>query len=457
MLKLTRNLKMSTKLPVSIIALSTATACITGFMAYDHSAKSLTEQANSNLDAVVTTQQSKLLEWLNSVETDMGTMRVNPVVESALVEFSEAWQALGGSQASYLQNAYIYNNPNPVGQKDELIFANDGSVYSDVHARYHLFFRTFLRNNGYYDVFLFDTEGELIYSVFKEADYATNLMGGRWSSSDLGAAFKAARSKSMTGEITFFDFKPYGPSADAPASFISTPITSQDGKFIGVLAFQMPVGELNKIMNFRAGLGETGLSYLVGQDDYLRSDVPETEGNDILQRQAELPTHSKEIHTADGLLGQPVLREVRDFEFLGTTYTFVTEQNKEELLAPLAELRNSLLIQLLLSGLAVGLISLLLARNFTRPIRQVETAMGEMAKGNLDNSIPASERGDEIGSIAQTLRQFQRDLRQNKVLEEGQIKVVDSIGRALSKLSDGDLTYRLTENFSSGNDRLRTD
>jgi len=266
MLKFTRNLKMSTKLPVSIIALSTATAGITGYVAYQHSSSSLTEQAEANLDAVLNAQQVQLERWLNSIVADMETMSVNPTVQDALIEFSSAWKDIEGGQTSYLQDAYIYKNPNPLGQKEELNFANDGSVYSDVHAKYHPFFRTFLRNNGYYDVFLFDTEGDLIYSVFKEADYATNLANGRWSNSDLGAAFKAARSKSLTGEVSFFDFKPYGPSADAPASFISTPITSQSGEFIGVLAYQMPVGELNSVLGHRAGLGETGISYLLGPD-----------------------------------------------------------------------------------------------------------------------------------------------------------------------------------------------
>ena len=448
---------MSTKLPVSIIALSTATAGFTGYLAFEHSSSSLTDQAEANLEAIVITQQERMEMWLNSVATDIETMAVNVTVQDAIADFSQAWNGLEQNPTTYLQAAYISNNPNPIGQKEELDFATDGSVYSDFHAKYHPYMRTFLRNNGYYDVFLFNTEGDLIYSVFKEADYATNLVSGRWSSSDLGEAFKAARSKSLTGEVTFFDFKPYGPSADAPASFISIPVTSRSGEFIGVLAFQMPVGELNNVMKSRVGLGETGLTYMVGSDGYLRNDVPETEEFDILARQVSLTADSRSVSTGDGLFGETVLRAQRDFEFLGTKYTFVAEENKAELLAPTSDLRNSLLIQLLFSGLVVGLLGFLLARNFTKPIEDVEAHMKDMADGKLDNTVPAADRGDEIGEIAQTLFQFQEDLRKSKTLEESQIKVVESIGRALSKLSDGDLTYRISEQFTSAYENLRVD
>nr|MCG6364332.1 cache domain-containing protein [Vibrio fluvialis] len=71
------------------------------------------------------------------------------------------------------------------------------------------------------------------------------------------------------------DFAPYYPSYEAAASFIATPIFD-NGQRIGVLAFQMPVDEINHIMTFNNqwlenGLGRTGESYLVGGDGLIRS------------------------------------------------------------------------------------------------------------------------------------------------------------------------------------------
>ena len=98
--------------------------------------------------------------------------------------------------------------------------------------------------------------GSLIYTVFKELDYATNLMTGEYSETDLGNAFRAA----LNGDgesIHFFDFKPYAPSAGAPASFISMPVRNGI-ETLGVLVFQMPIDNINAVMSDPSGFGETG-------------------------------------------------------------------------------------------------------------------------------------------------------------------------------------------------------
>ena len=54
-------------------------------------------------------------------------------------------------------------------------------------------------------------------------------------------------------------------------SFIASPVFDGNKK-IGVLAFQMPLEKITEIANARAGQGETGETYFVGQDLKLRSD-----------------------------------------------------------------------------------------------------------------------------------------------------------------------------------------
>lgn len=452
-----RNMSMSNKLPLSIIALCTSTAGLMGFLAFQHSSESLTRQAEASLGAVVNSQKFSLTNWLSSVSSDLESMRLDPMVQDAVVEFHAAWNALDSEPTSYLQNAYIYANPHPLGQKEELTKANDNSEYSEVHAKYHPYFRAFLRNKGYYDIFLFDEQGDLIYTVFKEADYATNLVDGMWSNTDLSRAFTAAKSKAAFGGTTFFDFKPYGPSADAPASFISAPIVNGQGEFLGVLAYQMPVGKMNEIMQQRTDLGESALSYIVGSDGFLRSDVLQTEDSDILSREIEIDRNAVGVSDTEGLLGEPVLRIIRDFEFLGTQYKFVTEMEKAELLAPTEKLRNNILLVLLLSALGVGLLGYLIARSFTRPIDNIRNSLKAMATGDLTKQVAEIDRGDEIGAIATTLEELQTDLRRNKTLEEEQLKVVASMERALGHLSTGDLTYRIHDNFSETYEKLRQD
>ena len=78
-----------------------------------------------------------------------------------------------------LQNLYIQANNNAMASKHLLDAADDGSTYSQLHKRYHPPLREFLERFGFYDIFLVDSEsGNIIYSVYKELDYATSLLDG---------------------------------------------------------------------------------------------------------------------------------------------------------------------------------------------------------------------------------------------------------------------------------------
>ncbi len=175
-----------------------------------------------------------------------------------------------------MQYRYIGANRNPLGNKDELFDADDGTVYSAWHAYYHPFFRDFLERFGYYDIFLVDQRsGRIVYSVFKELDFATSLKSGPYADSGIGEAFGEASAASDRSAIGFSDFAPYGPSYQDPASFIAAPIYKDERK-IGVLIFQMPIDRINALMTqnrrwSEAGLGESGETYLVGADHKMRS------------------------------------------------------------------------------------------------------------------------------------------------------------------------------------------
>lgn len=93
--------------------------------------------------------------------------------------------------------------------------------------------------------------------------------------SNLAKLTAAVRQAKGTDYVKIADFESYRPSYGAPAAFIAAPIFNKS-EFIGVLAFQLPVDEINNVMtgnrNWRSdGLGETGETYLVGQDYLMRS------------------------------------------------------------------------------------------------------------------------------------------------------------------------------------------
>jgi len=178
--------------------------------------------------------------------------------------------------ATVLQYHYIANNYYPTGQKSRLDNPGDGSDYSGVHAQYHPRIRSFLEKFGYYDIFLIDaTTGDMLYSVFKEVDFATSLVNGRYSATHFGQAVREAMASADSDFVRLVDFELYAPSYRAPASFIACPVYDGAQK-TGILVFQMPIHKINQILTGNGkwredGLGESGETVIIGSDHTLRT------------------------------------------------------------------------------------------------------------------------------------------------------------------------------------------
>ncbi|TNE72837.1 hypothetical protein EP331_06110 [bacterium] len=227
--------------------------------------------AYNTLQAFNQIKKDQIITYFNTIDKHIITLASNKTTINAILDFKSAWDFIDKKEnvSHYLQTTYIKNNPYPIGEKQLLISSNDNSLYNTNHAKYHPFFLARQQLFEYYDIFLFDIDGNLVYSVFKETDYATNFLDGQFSNSGLATAFQKANS-ALQGESVMVDYKPYEPSNGQPASFIASPVF-YNNKRIGVLAYQMPLNKINTVMNNRAGQGVTEESILIGNDAFLRS------------------------------------------------------------------------------------------------------------------------------------------------------------------------------------------
>ena len=181
------------------------------------------------------------------------------------------------SQASrFLQYHYLAANQHPVGDKQRLDDAGDGSGYSQFHQRYHPLFQALVEQLGYGNLYLidFDTQN-IVYTVSKEVDFGTSLQTGPYAGSGLAEAVQAVREQPIEGAVHAIDFRFYTPSYGAPVAFFAIPLYNGP-HIVGILAMQYPVDELNNVMtgnrNWKAdGLGDSGETYLVGSDFRMRS------------------------------------------------------------------------------------------------------------------------------------------------------------------------------------------
>ncbi|MEQ8666125.1 MAG: methyl-accepting chemotaxis protein [Rhodospirillales bacterium] len=408
------NITISKKLPIAFVILGVLAAVITGGVAYFRSAESLQKAYESEYTALAASRAAAIDQYLGALREDLRTQAVNPRMHEALSGFKAAWDQLGGDQTSKLQQAYITDNPNPLGDKHLLDSAKTGSVYDAIHDMYHPWVRKFLVERGYYDIFLFSPEGDLVYSVFKELDYATNVMTGEYKDTDLGNAFRAAMAGAPDAEH-YFDFRPYAPSHGAPAAFLSIPMDDEYGNRSGVLIFQMPIDRINRVMQVAEGMGESGETYLVGADYLMRSDSRFSDESTILQVKVEGPTVKAALEGGTGVdivrdyRGINVLSAYRPIEFLGTTYAVMAEIDESEMAAPIRQLQLFLFV--VIGVVVVGTIvaGIWMARSVSNPINDIRAAIDRVAEGEFSAEIPGTDRGDEIGVMANSLTRIRDD------------------------------------------------
>ena len=440
------NIQIAKKLPATIVMCSLISIVIIGSLSYISARESIILGQKEKLLALKETRKSQLSDYLGSIEEDLISTAQNPFTLEALSAFKSGWNHIQGNKTKNLQSLYIDKNSFPLGEKEKLDYASDGSEYSSAHMKYHTWFRSFLYSREYYDIFLFDLKGNLVYSVFKELDYATNLNTGEWKDSDLGNAYRAARKSKTPNKKFFFDFKPYDPSHGAAASFISTPIMGNNSDIAGVLVFQMPIGRINSIMQASYGMGESGETYIVGQDFLMRSDSRFTEDSTILKVKVEGPTVKAALEGKEGIdiildyRGIPVVSAYTNLNFLETNWVILAEIDELEMLQPVNEIKNQGIITTLVLTTIVIVIGMFFAKMITVPLTIITETMEKLAHGDTNITIHQQQRSDEIGDIAKALEIFKENkIESDRLQDEKQKEQEKEIQRArkLEELTTG--------------------
>jgi len=309
---------------------------------------------------------------------------------------------INGKIAQYL---YIVSNPEPIGEKNNKTDIGRPDVdYAQLHKHYHDSFNKTLNEFALYDIFLINTKGDLVYTVFKEKDYATNLFTGIYAETGLGDAFQKAM-KIKKGEIYINDFKPYEPSYNLPASFISTPVY-HDGTLLGVMIMQMSIDKINNIMSFggnyeAAGLGLTGDSYIVGSDYTMRNNCRflDSAENPLVKKlkttigvlKVESEAVKKALNKESGAMvttdyrGKEVISAYSGLEIFNFNWGIILNIEVKEALKRAAQLRNALIITSVLFTIIIVLALLFVVNKVVlNKLKRVISLMENLVTGDAD-------------------------------------------------------------------------
>ena len=458
------------KLPLIIVGTGLVLTTAVALIAYDGMRAMSVTQIETRLKEDLLDREAAVKDWLSEISTDLKDKSTNPEASFAIQQFSKSWAELPGTASEVFKTAYITNNPNPVGSRDLLERSAGLESYHAVHGRYNAPFRNWTEVHDYYDCFLIDTKGNVVYTVEKEDDFGTNLLTGAAGETPLAGVFRSALAD-HSGKTYFSDFAHYAPSANAPAAFAAQAVLASDGSVIGVLAVQLSVAGLSAIVDKPSGLGATGDAMLIGADGLSRSasrfdgrfgmlaplpDLPQTTGP--VSSDVVLLENSTMV---SGEIGTSVYHS---FDYDGITWRIVAEQANSEIFAPIIHTRNNLIVAAAMCVAAAALIGISLSRTITGPIQRVTRSVSTIAGGDLDTEPVGQARGDEIGDIAKSLDALRQKLQVAATLEAQrtaesavQRNVVEQISTALQALSAGNLAQSMTQDFGPEYDRLRMD
>ena len=465
----------------------------------------------------------RIEDYFETVEDQVVSLSESLMIVEAMAEFTSAFEAVEDGESgparerlrNYIEGEYLPRVPQQlrpddadallpgseagVVLQDRYIASNDSPAgvdrYDDLHFRYHPVIRSFLDRFGYHDIFLVEPEeGIVVYSVSKRPDFATSLVDGPYRQSGLADAFRAGRDAATGNNARLVDFAPHLPSYGSPSSFISSPIYRGD-ELLGILIFQMPVERINNIMtndrNWETeGLGESGQTYLVGDDKRMRSEarsfleeptafvreLEQVEGKEQAARDVAvfdttvLQLSVDTVAVERALAGETGLEVIQDYRglrvlsayspvnVLGRTWALLSEFEVAESEAAVDQVEGpTILVTVIVLVLLIAVL-LVISLSITRPLSQTAAALSAIAEGEGDLTAYIEVRTrDEIADLAGDFNRFVDKLHQIVTRIKQQVRDAESVSESLSAGSEESsaAVHQITLNLESMAKQIR--
>ncbi|MBV8188580.1 MAG: HAMP domain-containing protein [Alphaproteobacteria bacterium] len=514
---------MAAKLFAVLLLLGAVAVLITGVLGYIQAREALEQSIYNQLIAARETKAHQVENYFRSVRNDMRLMASSKMVVDAMIGLRDAvdeldrtpvprdvrervdrWyddkympmvrRLLGpdtpaqeflptGAASYFLQDRFIVENPHPAQQRRLLDDPGDGNAYSKVHTTYHPLLRRSSTILGFYDLMMVDPRtGRIIYTVDKEADFATSLRAGPYRHSNLALAAARCAEAPDLSLTCVEDFADYLPADGAPAAFMATPVVDQ-GAVIGVLIAKLSIDEIDRIVTGsrswrHEGFGETGEAFLVGPDYLVRS-APRLffENRDLyfekLEHGGSTPQNDiEDIHRYDspvlqehvdnkatraalggvegtgivvGNRGVPTLASWGPVDVPGLKWAMIAKIDQSEAFAPILRLERELMVVGTIALLVVLVTGAWLARSLLGPLRELTSGVNKFAGGDYGARVPVRS-ADEIGQLCSAFNSMVGELHDKNNLIEAKNRENELL---LLNILPGPIADRLREGEQS--------
>jgi methyl-accepting chemotaxis protein WspA len=276
--------------------------------------------------------------------------------------------------------------------------------------------RNFLDAYGYANLYLFGTDGRLLFRAKSDLNLGDNLLTGPFKGTELAEVFERSR---MLLQAQVSDFQIY-PGLSEPAVFIAHPVL-KEGAVIGVVVAQIGNNEMYRIFSDYDGLGETGETLVVTRKgDQLIFVAPLRHDPEAAFRRTVRMGEDRATGAQRAVKGErgygPVI-DYRGVPIMGAwsyvpsfRWGLMVKQDREEAFAMVNQQRLASGLLLMITVASVSWVAWSVARTITRPVREAALVADRVAAGDLTATCNGQAPG-EAGLLLQAIRKMTTDLR----------------------------------------------
>lgn len=283
----------------------------------------------------------------------------------------------------------------------------DGLAMQDAEDKYINYLASFVENSFYSDIYFIVPGGDVVMSLLHGDEHGANLHDPAWANSQIGRTFQKSLRQFQpvtslpemdqdqeinfyVGSVLMIDERLQGvvivkiPSRNLQAFYYDS---LQPGDDVNLLVAQLSDGQWQRVflsgLNTSKTLMEYEIQDLQTHKNHMQAMLKE---GDFFSSATYLPTFS--AYLALSVPRQQVMQAVQNTKLL-------------------------VFIFMLVSAALIALLASRLAKNFTRPIKELRISCDALGQGNTQVSV-AVNRSDEIGMLARHFNEMADNLQRTK-------------------------------------------
>lgn len=358
---------------IAVVSLVLLLAAVVGAGAAVVGFQSAQGQVINQLESVTTLKEAEINSWLHNLQTDLAI-------------------ALAGEDAIQYARVLLQESP-------------DSAEYQDTYGKLAELFGQFKQTKEFDELFLMNHFGVAILSTDATQEHRMH-------------SHQPYFQEEWEGKGRGYYVQPPSLSLARITVIVARPVVGPEGHTVGVLAGRASLIALNEIMLERAGLGETGETYLVSADHILlsglRFDTREEEFGTYMRFvrtegvKAALESQTNGSGLYDNYQGRSVLGVYHWLPALQVV--LVAEQEQAEALRSIYVMLRIIGGVALAAVVAAVIASLLVTRSIATPLAELAATAAQIAAGDLER-VAKVEREDEVGALAQAFNSMTAQLR----------------------------------------------